>query len=166
MPLLLEYHTEIRSFLFHFIAFSIILLPVQKVASISIWTMTIPEETNALFGLIQTILLVVLSQLMRPMCKFTLVSVGTISKFNELLTQLQLFLNRTSLIGIPLKQSRGVGWVGGGGVSVMNFEGTTALGLISILSNHYYGMFHSSNRKTTFFLNQKRYESNFVPSKI
>ena len=85
------------------------------------------------------------------MCKFTLVSVGTISKFNELLTKLQLFLDRTSLTGIPLKKSRGVRGVSGSGVSVMNFEGTTALDLISILSNHYYGMFHSSNRKTTFF---------------
>ena len=117
--------------------------------------MTISKEANALFSFIKTVLLVVFSQLMRSMCKFTLIPVGTISKFNELLAQLQLFLDRTSLAGVSLKKSRGVGRVGGSRVSVMKFEGTTALGLISILSNHYYGMFHSSNRKTTFFLIRK-----------
>ena len=81
---------------------------MKKVASITIRTITFPEKTYALFCLVKTVFLIVLSQLMRSMSKFALIAVGTISKLNEFLAEFQLLLERSLREGISLEAARGV----------------------------------------------------------
>lgn len=71
-----------------------IFLLMQKVAPISIGTVPISEENNALFCLVKAVFLVIFAKFMRSMSKLTFISVRTISIFDELFAELKFFLDR------------------------------------------------------------------------
>ena len=75
---------------------------MQKVAPISICALSLLEKVAAFFCLIQSVLLVVFPELVRPMGKFAFIPVWTIPVLNKLLAQLRLLLKRKpweSLLG-------------------------------------------------------------------
>jgi hypothetical protein len=60
---------------------------VQKVASVSIVTMSLKEEGSALFGLVSEVSLVVLSELVRSVCELASGIIRTESGLHELFAQ-------------------------------------------------------------------------------
>lgn len=57
---------------------------VKEIASVAIMTMSISKEHYALFGLIETVLLIILPELVRAVCEFAPSFIGTMPKLFEL----------------------------------------------------------------------------------
>ena len=64
---------------------------MHEVTSISKRTVPISEENNTLFGLVETVFLIIFAKFMRTVSKLALIAVGTIAVFDELFAQLKLF---------------------------------------------------------------------------
>ena len=79
MPYLCKEVPEVGPHLPSFLV-TLSLLSVHEVASFPEGTVTILEEGDALLGLVEAVLLVILPQFVGAMCKFALVAVGTKSK--------------------------------------------------------------------------------------
>lgn len=79
---------------------------MQKVAAISVGAMAFPEEDCAIFGLVQTVLIVIFPQLVDTMGKLAPIFVGTTSKFDEFFAKLQLFFagKSSGLVGAAGRQ--------------------------------------------------------------
>ena len=67
---------------------------VQKVASVSIMTMSLEEKGATLFGLVSEVNFVVLSEFVRSMRELAPRVVWTESRLHELFAQLQLLFSR------------------------------------------------------------------------
>jgi hypothetical protein len=93
---------------------------VDEVAAFAVHAEALGEEDSAFLGFVLGVDLLVLAQLMRPMCEFALLLVGAEPEFDKFLAELGLFLillyGRFEAVGLGVVSGRG-GILGGGGVA-------------------------------------------------